>query len=426
MSRHVLRRPRASVTACVSAAVLVVAGVGEPARAAAPVMLLSSASGPSGGANTIVATMSSGSATTFLPGLEPTVQFQSTGLGSAACATTVQKVAPITLSGTVTAAGVLTADPVTVRRFSGAKIGFQVPSTAYPLFDEQGNGSTVNPDGLVLSAGQTSSEWNVCVYGGDLSAGGSLLATAKYTLVNRPTITGVGPVGSPTAGGQRITVTGTGFTGLASAPLSGSIGGAALTDIQPTAQGDGFTATTGAREAGSGLELVVKTPGGTIGSLDPDGNGLPEDGDPQTGDTPIPFSYSNGITVTPNSAAVGSTSLMYVVGSGFAELTFDGAGDPTDGNAHVFLVKDAYVPGGNRGVAECGDVQVLSDGELLCTLDLSADRLDPLTSAVQSGTPIDEGAYVLTVVATGETGASLDDAAPTAISSGSTFTVALY
>lgn len=77
------------------------------------------------------------------------------------------------------------------------------------------------------------------------------------------------------------------------------------------------------------------------------------------------------------------------------------------------------------GVAECEVVVVVSDAELVCTLDLAANQLSPLTSATVPNTPIVEGAYILTVVANGATDAGYD-ANPTIVSSGATFTVAPY
>jgi hypothetical protein len=161
-----------------------------------------------------------------------------------------------------------------------------------------------------------------------------------------------------------------------------------------------------------------------VSSLDPDNNGLPEDGDGATEDAPIPFTYSNGITISPNTAASGSTVTLDVYGAGFSQLNFDPAGTPTSGNAHVFLVKDAYDAAGNRGVAECA-VVVVSDTELICTLDLSADQLSPQDSTTVPNTPIADGAYMLTVVADGDIGAGIG-ANPTIISSGAAFIVAPY
>jgi len=415
MSHRMLRRAGA---ASVAVTALILSGVGAPAAAAAAAMTLSSASGPSGGGNTITGTVA-GSATVFPAGTSPTVQFQYTS-----CSASAQEVTQIVGSGTTTTAGVLTLDPATVRRVSTSKIMFKVPSAAYPALDDDGNPSTVNPGGLVLVGRQTVARWNVCVYDNDSTTSGLLLATASYTLAVPPTITSVIPASSPAGGGESITVNGAGF-GSGSPAISGSIGGVALTDIKVAADGDSFTATTGPRAAATGLALTVTTQGGTVSSLDPDNNGLPQDDDSDTNDAPIPFTYSNGITVTPNTAPSGTEVTVDISGAGFAQLAFDAGGTPASASAHVFLADGAYVAASNRGVAECVVQAVVSDNELICALDLSADQLSPVDSTVVSSTPIVDGAYLLTVVADGAPDAG-SDADPTIVSSGAVFVVAPY
>jgi len=409
MSQLTLRR--AGVASAV-ATVLVVSGVCAPASAAAPAMTLSGATGPSGGGNTITGTVA---APAFPAGVTPVVQFQYYGTGATSCGETAEAPERIAVSGSATTAGVLTVDPDQVRWISPTKIVFQAPA-ASP--------SEVNPDGLVLAEGQTSARWNICVYNSSSTTSSSLLAAASYTLAARPTITSIIPATSPAGGGQSITVNGTGFSTVGSA-ISGAIGGAPLTDIEVTANGTSFTATTGPRSADTGLALTLSTPGGTVSSLDPDNNGQPEDGDIATNDAPIPFTYTNGITVTPDTAVAGATVSVDVRGAGFSELSFAPAGAPASSQAHVFLVKDAYVPASNRGVAECVVALVVSDTELVCTLDLSASQLSPLDSATVPNTSIAEGAYIVTVVANGALDAGAD-ANPSIISSGATFTVAPY
>jgi hypothetical protein len=412
MRREFVRAALASAVA--TAAVL--AGTGVPAAAAAPVLTLSNATGPSGGGGAVTGTVPSSAVGPFAPGFTPTVQFQYVGTGSTSCSASASEVAQIAVTGTTATAGVLTVKPETVRRLSPSKIAFEVPSSEP---DE------INPDGLVLADAQTTARWNICVYDSDATVGGNLLATASYTLVPRPLITGIFPASSSAVGGQSITVTGRGFSAVGGS-ISGSIGGVNLTGIMVADNGTSFTAVTGARAAEAGLALTVDTPGGMVSSLDPDGNGQPEDNDPSTDDVPIPFTYSNGIRATPNTAVAGTKVDVDVIGAGFSELTFSDGGLPIDGNAHVFLVRDAYLPGSNRGVAECTDVVIVNDTELICTLDLAADQLNAADSSVMASTPIPDGAYVLTVVVTGDPAAGLPDAKPTIISSGAVFVVAPY
>ncbi|BEL12331.1 hypothetical protein Q0Z83_105220 [Actinoplanes sichuanensis] len=390
---------------------LVLAVAAAPASAAAATMTLSRAGGASGAGGTVIGTVpaiSNGPAT-FVAGVLPTVQFQYMASATSTCATTARAVQEIAVSGTTPTGGVLTVDPEEVKRISGTKIAFNVPTEPYPEPD-------VNPNGLVLAGGQKTAKWNVCVYDSESATASTLLATSQYTVVLRPTITGILPASSPAAGGQTITVNGTGFTALAT-PITAAIGGTALTNIKVAANGSSFTATTGARAADTGLALTVNTPGGTVSSLDPDNNGI--DDDPS-----IPFSYTNGITISPTLAAAGSLVTVDVLGAGFSQLSFD-HGSPTTANAHVFLVNGTYDAAANRGVAECKNASVISDAELICTLNLADSRLNPVTSASLPGSEIFEGAYTLTVVANGSTSAG-SAAGASIVSSGATFTVGPY
>ncbi|NMO51229.1 hypothetical protein HH310_08520 [Actinoplanes sp. TBRC 11911] len=333
-----------------------------------------------------------------------------------------KNVTQIAATGPATTAGVLTVNPEDVKRISGTKIAFRIPSSSYPatVDDEP---STVNDSGLVLAGTQTTAKWNICVYDGPSTTAGTLLATAAYTLSLRPKITAIIPASSPASGGQSITVTGAGFSATANATTA-SIGGAGLTNIKVAANGNSFTATTSARAAGSNLALSVNTPGGPVTSLDPDNNGQPPDEVAETLDAPIYFSYSNGITVMPATAPSGTIVDVDVKGVGFAALTFKASAAATDATAHIFLVGDAYVAASNRGVQECKKVLVVSNTELICTLDLLGDRLNPADSTSTAG-PVPEGTYTITVVANGALDAG-DAAGPTIVSSGSTFTVGPY
>ena len=159
-------------------------------------------------------------------------------------------------------------------------------------------------------------------------------------------------------------------------------------------------------------------------SSDPDNNGLEADADVATPDDPIYFTYRNGITVTPDTAPSGSKVDVSVKGVGFQQLTFREAAASTDATAHVFLVKDAYVPASNRGVQECKKVLVVSNTELICTFDLLGARLSPDGTAAEG--PVPEGTYTVTVVANGAVDATLEAANATVVSSGATFTVSPF
>ncbi|MGX6607161.1 IPT/TIG domain-containing protein [Micromonosporaceae bacterium Da 78-11] len=418
---------RAGLATCAAAALVVGVATG-PAWAVAPAMTLSSASGPSGGGNPITATVLATAAnpTPFPQGNTPTVQFQYIGTGASACSVTAKAVTAIAATGASTTAGAVTVNPETVKWISSTKIGFEVPSASYPA-QVEGATSTVNASGVVLAGTQTTAKWSVCVYDSESTTTSTLLATATYTLAVRPQIAKILPASSPSSGGQTITVTGVGFS-TATNSTTAAVGGVALTNIKVSANGKSFTGVTAARPAGVNLSLVVSTPGGAVNSTDPDNNGLPEDDSPETTDAPITFAYSNGVVVTPNTAPAGAKVNLDVKGVGFQQLTFNktDSAAATNATAHIFLVKDAYVPSSNRGVQECKKVLVISNVELMCTLDLTADRLDPATSDTVADTKVSEGAYMVTVVANGSTSATAEEASATIVSSGAAFIVSPY
>ncbi|MDR6320862.1 IPT/TIG domain-containing protein [Actinoplanes couchii] len=399
--------------ACAATTVLAVTGLAGPASAAPQTLTLNSPFGVSGGGNTLIGTVPATAAGTFPS--KPFVQFQ-----SGTCSNQSKVVSQITVgAGGALTSGTQSVPPADVTRISTTKIAFKVPTKSYPELDDDGNASVINDKGLVLDAGQSSVKWSVCVYDND-TASGNLLATTTYTLIQKPTITSISPTASQASGGTTVTVTGNGFAPFTSPniPITASIGGAPLTNIKVAANGASFTGVTGPRGAGAGLTMTVTAPGGKVVSSDPDNN-------PATFEAPFLFDYSNGITVTPNLAAGGSTTMLDITGGGFNDLTFDANNSPTSANAHVFLVQGTYAPAGNRGMAECSNVVVVADTELICTLDLATGSLNKSTGAAQPSVQVPDGAYSVVIVQNGSITAG-SDAQPTIISSGSTFTIAPY
>ncbi|MCY1145360.1 IPT/TIG domain-containing protein [Actinoplanes sp. Pm04-4] len=387
---------RNGIAAFAAAALGIVAAAPAPAWAAPATMTLSSTSGPSGGGNSVTATVAAG-VLAFPAGTTPVVQFQYNAPTASSCGATAKDEAAIEGTSSTLTAGALTVDPAQVRRLSTTKIAFTVPA------------------GLALVSGQSTSKWNVCVYNNASTTASTLIATSVYSIAQRPAITAILPARGPAAGGQTITVNGSGF----SAGTTATIDGAALTGLTLSPGNDSFTAVTPAHIAGSGYALMVRTAGGVASSADPDN-------DPATADNPILFSFDNSIVVSPNSAPAGSSPYIDIRGQGFDELTFDGSGTPTDANAHVFLVRDVYDPASNRGIQECGEVLVLDDTELICRLDLAADSLDPADGTPLIGVPVAEGTYTVTIVADGTVGATGAETKATIVTSGATFTVGPY
>lgn len=394
------------------AATAAVIAVGATPAFAAPVpMILSSTAGPSGGGNAITGTVNVAANATgpFAEGTTPVVQFQFSGSGTAAaCRTTYQTPAAVAATAGVNNAGYV--DAPAVQRVNTAKIAFSVPT------------------GLTLQTGQTSAKFNVCAYDSTNTTTSTLLATAAYTIATRPTITGITPASSPALGGQTITINGTGFATTTTGNTV-TVGGTSLTGLKVNASGTSITGTTAARGSGTGLAVIVTTPGGSVSSLDPDNNGLPEDADPLTlADNPIPFSYSNGATITPNTAPTDTSVALSINGVGFRGLTFTTTtgGTPSDDNSHVLLVDGAYTPTTNHGVEECLNVLVISDTELVCTLRLNDDVGVTAAGGAANTTDAGEGTYTVTVVTNGDPAVNADVANPSIVNSGATFTVAPY
>lgn len=415
--------------------VAVIAGTGVPAFAAVP-MVLSATAGPSGGGNSLTGTAAATATvpTPFPAGVTPVVQFQYLGTGTAAtCSALYKAPVQITAGSTTpfaTTAGVVNVDPSTVKRVSATKIAFTVPSASSPAFtDPPANTtpSTINTTGLALVGSQTTARYNVCVYDSASTTTSTLLATSSYTIATRPKITAINPLSSPALGGTTVTVNGSGFSVTGT---TATLGGVAMTNIKVAANGNSFTATAPAHSAGENLPLIVTTAGGIVTSTDPDNNGQADDGDATTLlDNPIVFEYSNGVSIAPNTAPANTSVDVSVQGVGFQQLRFDNtvlADDTaTEEVAGVFLVDGAYNKATNRGIKQCTGVLVISDSELICTLDFTTDALDPTDSTVTSD-PVEEGAYTLTVVADGSTAATDAEVAASNINSGATFTVAPY
>jgi hypothetical protein len=390
-------------------AAVAVATANLPAYAAPVALTLSSATGPSAGGNALtgVATPTTANPTPFPDGTALSVQFQYYNASNTTCygSGTFSGTAAPRASATVAASGAVTTggylDATGVKRVSTTKLAFTVPI------------------GLTLAGTQTTARWNVCVYGG-----GALLATSSYTINARPKITGITPVSSPSLGGQSITINGEGFSTTAGA-TSVTIGGTALTNVKVSSTGTSLTAVTPQHVAASSLGVIVSTAGGTVSSLDPNNDGVPADNDLTTlADNVITFDYSNGITVTPNTAPNTAPVDIDVRGVGFQDFLLPGASADEDSEvARVFLLESAYAVGdtGSATGPECTGVLVIDDTELICTLDLNGDDNTDAVDDVALGT------YTVTVVQNAsDQAADLPAANPSIISSGSTFTVAPY
>jgi len=373
------RRTAIGAVAAVGLATLATGLTVAPAFAATVPATLSATSGPSGGLNTLTATTTTAK---FFSGA--VVQFQYKATATTACSAAYST--PVTVSAT---AGIVNATP---KILSSTKIAITVPST------------------VALQGSATSANWLVCVYPGSSTTTSLLAANAAYTIAAKPTIASsnsIVPASGPALGGGTVTVTGTNFiTGL-----TAKIGGVALTGIT-VVSGTTFTATVPPQAAATGLALSVTTTGGTATKASA-------------------YSYTNGIVIAPATAPTSTVATdIDVQGVGFSGMDFsttDGT-TPDDANAHVYLVAGDYDATDNSSVktvaevGECVNVLVVSDTELICTLNTLKAFNQTANSAIANGV------YTLTVVNDGQVDAATNNTlySESIISSGSTFTVAPY
>ena len=366
-------------------------GIG-PASAAAVAGTLSASSGPSAGGNTLTMTTASAK---FFTGLA--IEFQYKATATTTCSAAYSSAVAVTS----TAGIVVVSSP---KILSSTKVAFTVPAT------------------VALQGSATSANWLVCVYPGTNTTTSLLSASAGYTIAAKPTLANSGaisPASGPALGGGTVTITGTNFiTGM-----TAKIGSAALTGLTVVSSTTA-TAVVPPQAAGSAMSLTVTTTGGTATKASA-------------------YTYTNGIIVTPNTTPTATAATdLDILGVGFSSLDFAGAVSggsfktdgtaPSDAGAHVYIVAGAYDPTDNSSAktvaeaGECVNVLVVSDTELICTLN-TADKYN------QSGDPaIDNGTYTITVVSNGgvdvQSGGANADAnySQSIISSGSTFTVAPY
>lgn len=360
---------------------------GATTVSAQPAMTLSSPSGKETGGNAITATTTTNK---FYTG-KIAVQFQLTTSLTGNCSTTY----------TAAAANQFIAATSTAI-ISAKKISVVVPT----LTAAGGAGTT-----------QT---WLVCAYNSNNTTTSKLLAKAGYTSAGAPVLSALtANVQVPTYGGTTINVVGTGF---AAGVNSATLGGKPLTDIN-VVDDTLFTATTPANPAGNAA-LTVSTVGGTDTTLSSATNH---------------YVYVDSIQVSPTTGVGGTVVPLSVQGYGFNNKTFTtstGANTLSDeAKTHVYLVNTAvgatlgYDPANNTGkktkaqVNECTSIQVISDTELVCTLDLSQKTAAaPAINANLVAGPTADGTYQITMVADGGIGGS----AAQQVSAGAAFTVAPF
>ncbi|GAA0510635.1 hypothetical protein Ade02nite_46010 [Paractinoplanes deccanensis] len=355
--------------------------LGNATYSALPTSTVSPTSGNSGGGNTIIVTTAT---STMAAGTTPGGLFTE----STSCPATFD------------VAGV-DDQAATVTRISGVKAAVAVPA------------------GVLHTGDEETTAWRFCLYAnavdGALIAVPSTYSVAEELDVSTVTIT---PNGGPAQGNSTITVQIVGGLPPVGGTVSASLGGSPLEDITILGD-DSFSATTTAHAAGA-TRLSVTTAAGTQTSTTDD------------------YTYSYGITTTPNTATFDDTAVtLDILGSGFDSLTFAASAEagastaPGDG-VGVFLVANGWFSAMDTAnsviatglVSQCMDVTKISDNEMICTLDLTKKSSDS-TGYYNTGS-VPRGVYNVAVVEDSNAAAMAIDDNVSRISSGSIFTVSDY
>ncbi|XVU23492.1 hypothetical protein ACQPZJ_40550 [Actinoplanes sp. CA-054009] len=348
---------------------------------ALPTSTVSPSSGNSGGGNTIIATTKTA---TMSAGTTPGGLFTT----AASCPVDVDSIGADDEVATVT-------------RISTTKAAVAVPAGV----EHSGSGETT--------------PWNLCLYAN--ATDGALLAVpTAYSVAEELDVSTVDitPDGGPAQGGLPVTVEIVGGLPPAGGTISASLGGSPLENIVILGD-DSFTATTTAHAAGA-TRLSVTTAAGTQSSTTDD------------------FTYSYGITSTPNTATFEDTSVtLDILGSGFDALNFAASAEgavataPGDG-VGIFLVANGWFAAMDTAnsviatglVSQCMDVTKISDNELICTLDLTKKSSD--STGYYGAGSVPRGAYNVALVEDSNAAAMVVDDNVSRISSGSIFTIADY
>jgi hypothetical protein len=288
------------------------------------------------------------------------------------------------------------------------------------------------PNTVVVNSGDVTTAWNVCTYASSTQGAAMLTTPVPFSVAPVLDVSAAKfAVGSgaaetsgsgPAQGGQSITISNVqGIPTATGAVLSASLGGSPINNIKALSATE-FTGTTTARAAGA-VNLSVTTAAGTRST------------------TGTPYTYTYGITVTPNSAPNTSNPILDITGAGFGTLEFAdvAASTPIPNKSYVLLTNNAwytqtftslgspYADVAKPPTSYCNTILPISDNEIICTLALTTSISAVATNAPTSlaGTAVPPGTYTITVVNDAD---DLDSADHdfSIVTSGSTFTVSGY
>jgi hypothetical protein len=188
---------------------------------------------------------------------------------------------------------------------------------------------------LDVSLTGATQKWSVCVY--DTATPNVLLSAGTYSTLPAPTIAGANsPASGSVAGGDIVTVSGTGFTKTTKVKF----GTVASTKVVVASDGLSLTAVAPAAPAGA-VAISVTTDGGT--------NATPLVG----GDDD--YTYQNAIVVSPAFGDGVAGNSIDISGVGFSAVT----------SPEVVFTR-AGMQSATDDAATCTDVQVVSDTEIVC------------------------------------------------------------
>ncbi|MCY1145358.1 IPT/TIG domain-containing protein [Actinoplanes sp. Pm04-4] len=314
-----------------AASSLLVAALATPAYAANVPVTLSQSTGPSNGTPTITASASSA----WLVGVtNPAISFS-----VPACVSTYTSAMSTSVTGITTTAGNLLA--TSVRKLTDNKLAVTVPAGVQLATPTPTTGTT---------------KYNVCIYASS-TAGAPQIGNSTYSVAAAAAITGVSPSAAPSVGGTTVTVSGTNLPTTAAGFIGLTVGGASVPVSNITPAGpNSFAFVAPARAAGKDVMIELTTAAGPARLLGQ-------------------FTYLPSIVAAPNTASNKRNAVdVNILGSNFVSMNF--VGGFNDANAHVYLVNGKYDPTNstgktNAGIAECLNVFVVSDEELICTLNLT-------------------------------------------------------
>lgn len=269
------------------------------------------------------------------------------------------------------------------------------PQTASQFTVVTGTKAIIKP-----AVGSPANAYKICIYDNGVGTAVTSLVTSAYQVYAAPTIvTPLNTVSGPAVGGNTLVVDGTGFSSKTTATL----GGIAMTNFKLISSTQ-FSATVPAHAPSSTpVDLVVTSDGGPVTAA-------------------ASYTYLDGISVQPQFVTSGQAAVLDITGAGFAgsNMNFANSGTANDTTSHVFLKKGGQAATWTGGTdnAECGNVTVISDAELICTLDTTA------AGGTAGAVPIPVASYQVLIVDKGD--GSGTSPRLTQVASGSALTVAAF